>query len=224
MGTLQLFAGFNETLICSWDRIFNLCPQDSCVSAEVYLTNTDTLQEGNVYWYLNSTDGITQASGVFEMDLADPTQRDSVCVPPGTYELWVSPFSDIWVDEDFLLGINASQSYGSGINTVTEGSSDPMYLSIDLFEKCHDFSNGVEEASRVTFTWQLNGGTMLLNSIDTDPLGHVELLDLHGRTLRRKADVGHSTSFSITGLSAGIYIVLNQDQSGHQTVQRLYIP
>ena len=221
--TIELYTGFGDSLMCTWQQSVELCPTDSCIQAEIYLVNLDTLEAGTVYWSLYDTLGVVSLSGSITMDLIDHTHFDTVCLPPGYYELYLSPFSDIWIDDSYVLGITASYSQSIGTNTAQQNDPSPESLAFNWYEACIDGTNAIEELNGATFNVIQNNGLLIISSTNNSALGDLQLMDLQGRILQEDQSNNSSTTLNISSLSSGIYLLLNRTVKNELFIQKIFL-
>jgi len=218
-----LYTGLGDSLMCTWQRSVDLCPTDSCIEAEIYLVNLDTLEAGTVYWSLYDTLGIISMSGSITMDLIDHTHFDTVCLPPGNYELYLSPFSDIWIDDSYVLGIASNYSQSIGTNTAQQNDPTPESLIFNWYEACIDGTNAIEELNEVAFTVVQENGRILISSANNKALGELQLVDLQGRILKETVTNNNLISIDISGISSGIYILRNRSAQLEISTKKIFL-
>lgn len=222
-GTLELFSGFGGSLVCSWDMSLELCPQDSCTQAVIYLTNLETLEAGTIYWQLGDVDNNFYAQGEIEMDLIDHTHFDTVCLPPGDYQLFVSPFSDIWVDEDYILGITHSYNQSNGTNTAQQNDTTYQDLNFNWFEACVEETNSIFESQAPTFTVLLNNGNLEVTATDGHYLHDLQLFDIRGQLMHQETSRTQHARINVGQLPSGVYILRSLDPEFGQYSERVFV-
>jgi hypothetical protein len=191
--------------------------------AEIYLTNLDTLQAGTVYWYLTDINNTIWESGEIEMDLVSYTHFDSVCLAPGEYQLSVSPFSDIWIDESFILGITENYNHSNGTNTALQNDSTPQDLFFNWYEECVPATNSIEELHPATFSAFQQYGDLVISSLNNGPIGQIQLIDLQGRLLNELNAYTNSIRLNVDALPTGIYILRNRTANDTFSAQKVLI-
>lgn len=223
-GTLLLYGLFGDTLYCEFDLTeITLCPPEECIPAEIYLVNTGPLVSFTVFWDITDLSGMeSMASGSFEMDETMATHFDSVCLPPGAYTIWLSPFSPI--DESYVLGITNNYALSIGTNVAQQQDSTPLDLSFSWYEACIDLSQSIADHSARDIQVILQGGTIQLVAPDHLPLGEVALWTMDGRLLATRSTGSPMLSISVEGISAGVILVRVVDPQGRSFVQRIFIP
>jgi hypothetical protein len=219
--TLLLFSGFGDTLFCSWDFPgLTLCPPDSCVQAEIYLTNIGTLTPFTAYWWIeNVSTGTWAASGYFDMDSISATHSDTLCLPPGDYVLGFSPFSPI--DATYISGITWNSMYTYGTNSQSQQDSTPLDLAFAWYEACVDGSNGMDEAENVGPSVFLDRNGVRITDPLGRPLGDISLWSSDGRLIQRRSTNADSITLAVNGLPAGILLVRVQSPEGRTFTQRI---
>jgi hypothetical protein len=223
-GTLLLYGMFGDTLYCAFELTeISLCPPEECIPAEIYLINTGPLANFTVNWDITDPTGQELVtSGSFGMDDVVATHFDSVCLPPGAYTIWLSPFSPI--DENYVLGITNNYAFSIGTNVAQQQDSTPLDLSFGWYEACTDLSQSIADHSVRNIQVILQGGTIQLVAPDHLPLGEVALWSADGRLLATRNTGSTMLSLSVEGLAAGVVLVRVVDPQGRSFVQRIFIP
>jgi len=212
-GRLELFSGFGDSLVCSWDLIaIDLCPPVGCQQAEIYITNTGELEAFEAYWWVFDEVGMQVDNGNFLVDDVMQTHFDTTCLFPGQYVLGFSPFSPI--DEEYVIGITESYFSSIGTNTAMDSSSTLWDLDFTWYGACEDLTNAVPENR-----WD---GTIIsvldrqLSLVQPDgPLGNIQLFSADGRLVRSLHVQSDRTTIDLYDLKPGLYsirIIRSNDQ------------
>lgn len=222
--TLLLFGEFGDTLYCTWPlEDITLCPPDSCIQAEIYLTNTGTLVEFNAFWWMYDTnDGTQVANGSMNMDDMNATHFDTLCIPPGAYTLEFSGFSPI--DETYISGITPNYQFTLGTNTALQQDSTPLDLSFNWYNACVDGTNGITTPAERELTIDQFGDHLRI----TDPLGRalgdISLWSSDGRLVGQWVTNAPSIQLPLAQLAPGIHLVRVVAENRNTVTQRIFTP
>ncbi|MBL8000685.1 MAG: hypothetical protein JNL05_01880 [Flavobacteriales bacterium] len=222
--TLLLYTSFGDSLSCTWDlQDITLCPTDSCVQAEIYLTNTGTLIPFSAYWWVSdATDGSWVAQGYLDMDDVTATHFDTVCLAPGNYRLEFSPFSPI--DQSYVAGITTNYAFSIGTNVALQQDTTPLDLDFGWYAACADITNGMDEARPMLPLVIVDSGTLLISDPLGRALGTVSVWGADGRLLASRGTNGSALTLSTAGMATGIVVVRCESSNGHTSAQRVLIP
>lgn len=222
--TLLLFGGFGDTLYCTWDLTnISLCPPDSCIQAEVYLTNTGNLVDFFVaYWLTDTESGAQVATGYMQMDTLSATQFDTVCLPPGNYVLEFSPFSPI--DTNYVVGITTSYMFSIGTNTAQQQDPTPLDLAFNWYEDCVDISNGLTEQESEDLMMLIDHDHLRITDPEGKALGDITLWSSDGRLLAARSTNANTAELPVHDLAPGILLVRVVGPNGKLFTQRIINP
>ena len=221
---LLLYSLFGDSLHCAWGFTgLELCPPDSCLQAEIYLTNTGALVEFEVFWWVfDVNNGIQVATGNFGMDELSATHFDTLCLPPGNYVLELSPFSPI--DENYVLGITNSYLLSIGTNVAQQQDSTPLDLAFGWYQACADIGDAIAEQNVVDLVVALDGDRLLIQDPGGSALGLVQLHTLDGRLVRQTRAFGDRAELGVQSLAGGIHVVRVVRPNGVPIVRRFFLP
>jgi hypothetical protein len=179
-GRLELWTGFTSSLACAWDNTFDLCPPSPCATMYPTLQNWGgALVIGTFDWTIYDGADLV-ASGQFVMTDLVQEATDSICLPPGRYDMNVvanQPSSGGWP----VFGAMAPGSQSSTMQEVY--SPLPVLLPIEFYLPCEDSSNDISELSQGELHVICRPDGMLVTRSDGQPLGNVWLFDAQGRML-----------------------------------------
>lgn len=179
-GRLELWTGFTDSLACAWDSNFELCPPQPCATLYPVLQNWGgALVIGTFDWTIYDGADLV-ASGQFTMTDLEQEATDSICLPPGRYDMNVvanQPSSGGWP----VFGAMAPGSQSSTMQEVY--SPLPVLLPIEFYLPCEDSSNDITELSQGELHVMSRPDGMLVSRSDGQPLGNVWLFDSQGRML-----------------------------------------
>jgi hypothetical protein len=222
--TLVLLGNFGDTLYCTWDlEDITLCPPDSCIQAEIYLTNTGPLVEFNAFWWMYDTnDGTQVANGFLNMDDVNATHFDTICVPPGAYTLEFSGFSPI--DETYISGITPNYQFTLGTNTALRQDSTPLDLSFTWYTVCVDGTNGITTPMERELTIDQLGSHLRITDAMGAALGDISLWSTDGRLVGQWTTNTASIDIPLHHLASGIRVVRVGTGEGHSFTERIFTP
>jgi len=222
--TLLLYGGFGDTLYCSWDLTdIALCPSDTCIQAEIYLTNTGTLMEFFAYYWVTDTDlGAPVANGFVEMDEISSTHFDTLCLPPGNYLLEFSPFSPI--DTNYIVGISTSYMFSLGTNTAQQQDPTPLDLAFSWYEACIGISNGLAEQGSSDLVMVIDHDQLRLTDPEGAALGDITLWSSDGRLIAARSTNANTAELSMHDLAPGILLARVVGPNGTLFTQRIFNP
>ncbi len=220
--SLELFTGFGETLVCTWDlNDLDPCPAESCIEAEIYLTNTGELVPFTAYWWITDDTGDQVDDGWFEMDENMATGFDTTCLAPGNYTLTFTPFSPI--DESYVAGITRSWQQSIGTNVAQQQDTTPLDLEFHWYLPCADGTNSIQEAELPGILLQSDHSLLGISALDNEPLGTVNLHTLDGRMVRSLSTRNASTNIPVDDLATGIHIVRIDRGNGEIIIRKAFI-
>lgn len=222
--TLLLFGGFGDTLYCTWDLSdLSLCPTDTCIQAEVYLTNTGTLMDFlGVYWVTDMDSGAPVATGYVQMDTIAATHFDTLCLPPGNYLLEFSPFSPI--DTNYVVGITTSYMFSLGTNTAQQQDPTPLDLAFSWYEACIGISNGLAEQAGRDLVMVIDQDHLRITDPAGAALGDITLWSSDGRLIAARSALTNTVELSMHGLATGILLARVAGPNGTLFTQRIFNP
>ena len=222
--TLALYGNFGDTLYCTWDLTdISLCPPDTCIQAEIYLTNTGTLVEFFVvYWVTDTDSGASVATGYMEVDSISATHFDTLCLPPGNYALEFSPFSPI--DTNYIVGVTTSYTLSLGTNTAQQQDLTPLNLNFSWYEACVDIGNGLAEPETSELMIAIEQDLLRITDREGKALGDITLWSSDGRLVNARSTNANTAELALNGLSTGILLARVVGANGRTFVQRILIP
>src|SRR6185295_10924161 len=115
------------------------------------------------------------------------------------------------------FGLTRSMFLSPGVQAPYQQDGQTDVLPFDFFAPCADGTNVIAERTPMPFTLALDGSMLQVRSTDGAALGQLDVLDLHGRPIRRvKSDTG-SINIDLTGEAAGAYLVRTNTVNGSRT-------
>ncbi len=207
-GRLELWTGFTDSLACTWDQSFDLCPPAPCAELSPTLQVVGgAIVSGTFDWVLFDDGGLL-ANGQFvltpQVQFADTT----LCVPPGNYGINISP-TDPGQGGVLFYSVTAPGFQSTPAVAVT--NSLPALQPFTFYEPCISGTQSVEERTDAELrTAPTAGGILVWNSTGR-PLGPVWLCDAQGRLL---FSTRTSTDSQFIPLEqAGVYLIRAGERS-----------
>ena len=221
---LELFSGFGDTLMCSWElNYLVLCPPAGCQEAEIYITNTGELEAFEAYWWITNEDGSIQLdAGSFMVGDDVPTHFASTCLVPGTYQLGFSPFSPI--DDEYVIGITPDYQQSGGFNTYVDDSESPWDLNFTWYVACADGTNSIAELAKDPLLITTAGSLLSIVDPEAKQLGQVQLFSADGRLVRSLRVEGDRTEVDLSALAPGLHVVRIIRMNGSTTSRSIILP
>ncbi|MBK8339718.1 MAG: hypothetical protein IPK99_06855 [Flavobacteriales bacterium] len=204
-GTLELWTGFTTYLSCSWSMSFNLCPPPPCPVFIPTIQNLGgAIPIGTYDWIVFDTNGTTLANGVFELGIGQEFDADTLCLPPGSYFMDVSP-------NDPPTG--GAPYFGVSVGGYIAGPSQPVVWSLpvampfDFYLPCADGPNSVPETGSQGLLVQQYMDRLVVRRVDGGALGTVELFDAQGKLLELVSAATNEIALGTTHLPQGLLLL-----------------
>jgi hypothetical protein len=179
-GRLELWTFFTDSLVCTWDQSFDLCPPAPCASLSPTLVNlSGALVTGSFQWGVYDDADIV-AQGFFELTPTVQSTDTTLCLPPGNYHLNVSPLDPGFIG---ILQYYAGAPGGQATATMPVTASLPVLLPFTFYGPCIPGSQSITEYAPSALITAPRAGGMLVQHPDAEPLGPVWLFDVQGRLL-----------------------------------------
>lgn len=204
-GTLDLWTLFYTEIGCSIPATFSPCPSGPCSDLIVDIGNFGgAIVIGSFDYTIEDGGGNVVASGTLTLDGNNQFTQDTVCVPPGQYELRSSSTQSLGgqlvfgVNYDLLAGPHGPYVQGGPLNAV----------SFSFFPACANGNTGIDKiAGSRSLTSTVRGGLLTISATDGHPLGEVMVTDASGRAIIRTRTAGSSVELSIPTNATGLLIV-----------------
>ncbi|MBP6392230.1 MAG: T9SS type A sorting domain-containing protein [Flavobacteriales bacterium] len=198
-----------------------LCPPLPCTQLYLGVHQTDTAVIATIDWSVVDSDGNTAASGSIELDTLGPWQRiDTLCLPPGDYELHIEPAVLSPFGEFYCQLFRDPQVYPNP--TVLINGSTSGHLPFSYYAPCAEGENAIEEPAPNTLQCVLVGNLLHLSSTTAQGLDTIELFDVHGSSIAQRKVNSSMTTFDLTGQAPGLYIICAQNGDA-ATTQRFIL-
>ena len=202
-GTIELWTGFNTTLECTFDVMFDLCPTVPCLPLRPFLfTNNADVDPADIAWHLEDSVGTTVANGVFHLDSTHTYVNDSACVAPGNYSIVIDP---PWTDADHLYFGMGSSAWNSP--TLQAHLMDTAVIAFTLLEACMEGTNAIPEDASAAIRLMMADGLLTITSAHDAPLERIELWDARGIMILAENVLTDVARIDLRGKAAGVYPV-----------------
>lgn len=200
-GTLELWTGFTSDLACSWDMTFDLCPA-SCATFMPSMGNYGgALVLGTFNWEVFDDAG-TVASGLFVMTTTEQYVSDSLCLPPGEYQMMVSPTGPPTGGAPMYFATDQS-GYGSQLWPVEW--SLPVALPVHFYLPCADGTNDVPVHERSSVSIRSVPSGVIIERTDARPLGSMHMYSGDGRLVHALSTSASRTDIVLS--TPGVYLL-----------------
>ena len=208
---LELWTGFNNSLRCTWSPIVTLCPPEQCTTVYPSVLAWSNDAGGTQFdWTVTDSLAQTVATGMITMPLGGIQARDSVCLPPGAYELTMVNTSILGDSVYFSMnGPHWNSSSSPQVELIAGVAS-----LFTLMEACIDFQNAVADVPTTSFDVRMVGDVVRVTKGDGDPVGNVDILDAAGRLLLRGYGTSGTFTLTIGDLPPSILLVRLVDKRG----------
>lgn len=204
--TLELWTGFTTSLACTWELEVDLCPPTECGSFIPTLGNYGgALVLGTFNWEVTDEEG-TVAMGQFQMTEVEQYASSTLCLPPGEYQMLVSPNGPPTGGAPMFFVTNES---GSSTQLWPVVWSLPVALPVQFFVPCIDGTNEVRETGISPLRASSNSEGLLLERSDGLAIGPVQLFDAQGRLVYQTNALTHRVSLPLA--TGGIHLLRTSD-------------
>lgn len=206
-GTLELWTGFTTSLACTYDMTFDLCPPEPCATFMPSMGNYGgALVLGTFNWEVLDEVGVV-ASGQFVMTETEQYVSDSLCLPPGEYQMMVSPTAPPTGGGPMFFVTDPS-GYSSALWPVEW--SLPVALPVHFFLPCADGTNVVPEPGASSIDIRLAPNGVQIERADGSPLGPLHVYAEDGRIIHAASVSGSRAVLDLP--AAGVYVIRVGDQ------------
>lgn len=181
-GTLELYTGFGLQLACTFTDTWDLCPLGECQPLVPYLySGGGGGSVGDFAWNVQDAQGTVLESGIFTLTLDQPYDSGYACLPPGNYQLVVTPLNDPTAGVPIFTVTNGTVNFGPD-QAVTWTPPVPMLFS--FYAPCIDGAQTVPEPTVGSLNARIVGNALRVWRADGLPVGPLRLFDTQGRLLR----------------------------------------
>jgi len=203
-GTLLLYTGFYDSLVCSFPVSEILIPQSGCTDFMIYTTN----YTGNIHqplnWSVIDETGDTIFSGVHNYSIDSIGYQDSICLENGCYRLVVTADNPLEAVSD--IGISFVSYY---VDTTIQMNETATSVVLDFSVYYCDSTVSVLEIERNRdFSIYPNPANDILK-LEWNPKVDVislDIKDINGKViLNSKKIMNNKIQFDVSLLPAGIY-------------------
>lgn len=214
---LELWTGFNDSLRCTWDPIVTLCPPECTTVYPSVLAWSNDAGGTQFDWTVTDSLAQTVATGTIALPVGGIQAQDSVCLPPGAYELTVVNTSIPGDSVYFSMNGPHWNSSSSPQVELIAGAGSPFIL----MEACIDFQNAVPDVPANTFDVQVLGDAVRVTNSNGRPVGNVDITDAAGRLLLRGYGTNGTFTRSLAELPVGILLVRLVDEQGSVRARKI---
>lgn len=199
-GTLELWTGFYDSLVCSWPVEVALCPPAPCATIIPYVQNLGGALTIGTFTYTITGDSGTVATG--EITLDDDTQyaSDTLCIPAGGYTIEVS--SGATMGQPWFGVTTPGMMTGAQVPVM-----DQATLEFEFYEECTDITTAVPVriSNDHVSVRQFDGG-VIIERKDGAPIGAYSLFATNGSIISEGSSQESSLLIGRSTLAPGIYI------------------
>jgi hypothetical protein len=205
-GTLELWTLFTTELACTWTIPVDLCPPPPCATLYPAIQNLGGgIPIGTYDWTIYDSDFVAAGNGQFTLTNGQEYDTDTLCLPPGSYAMEVSP-NDPPTGGAPVFNVSV-EGFISGPSQAVSWSL-PVPMPFDFYLRCTDSGNGIATTSaRSGISAVQQGSALFVQRSDGSPLGNVELFDVQGRSCFYTSIQVNSTLIPVSELGYGIFIV-----------------
>lgn len=204
--TLELWTGFYDTLVCTFENEFVLQPIDGCATLLFSYSHSDELSVAQDIVYtiqsdegeIVSTDQVSLAGG-FDYQVVDQ------CLAPGCYTITYSPAEQL-----FQSPVGVTISYPGWFSDVPVAeelnTGDPQtVLEFGVWGDCEDVVDNIMEKDYVDIGAYPNPTTGLVRFEGIQGHANAVVFDLFGNRVAERSLT--SGSADLTGVASGCYLV-----------------
>jgi hypothetical protein len=218
-GTLVLnFFTINGDSTCSWtltDQV--LCPPLPCTELQTYVWASGAVTT-DFDWAITDQDNNTVGTGQFHLDSTVNAQDlDALCLPPGQYTMHLQ--QPVETQGSYTFGLTRNGFMIMGPTTTFEPGTTG-HLPFFFYLPCVDGANTITEPTADAFAVNVQTDVLWITSINGDPIGLIDVLDLHGRVIAQERASGSSAAIDMSDNAPGIYFLRSLDR---QITQRFVL-
>jgi hypothetical protein len=214
-GTLELWTGFYEDLACSWELPVTLCPDELCSAIVPFIQNYGSGFSLGDFQYDIRSDGMSVASGMLTLTAEEQFASDTVCLPPGNYEIELTAEQPSTGGQAFF-GVGGD-SWPQGPNVQVDYDT-PATMPFTFFGPCIDIAQGITTPQANGLTVTQSEVQLRLQRADGQAIGSVQVFDTQGRTVHATRDAQRECKITTGEWPAGIYILRATNGTKTETV------
>ena len=177
-GTLELWTLLTTEHACTWEMEFALCPPGPCVPMVPFVQNVDGGTTIGTFDWAIYGNGDEVANGRFELTNATQADTDTICLPPGRYDMNVVPHQPLSGGRP-MYGAYAHGPHSSATQEVY--GQLPVLLPIEFHMPCADITTGLIDHGPSGLVATPAPGGMMVHRQDGAPPGALWLFDAQGR-------------------------------------------
>ncbi len=216
-GTLELWTLFTQVLACSWELPVDLCPPPPCATFMPTIQNLGNgLAIGTYSWSIFDADFGLAASGQFLLTEQVQYDSDTICLPPGAYQMTAYP-NDLPTGGQPYFSVVAP-GFISGPSMALPWDL-PVLMPFSLYLPCADGTNGVTEQHATSVNVQQVGDHLRVWNNTGAPLGNLVLLDAQGRVRYTDRLQASEAQLTVGTMAAGMYVLRTETGARKVVVQ-----
>ncbi len=204
-GTLELYTNFFDSLNCSYQQIFTLCP-DSLLPLIVFLGNSGgATTTGTVLFEIINTTTQGVSTGILELTSSNQHDEDTVWIAPGNYMLQLNQIN-LTPGGQKSYGLKTEEYSQMGLGWTYNSTTDTTML-FSFFGKCSLPTSVNTIASSAPITVSVYQNKLTVVSPDNHRIEKLALFSTDGKVV--KLATGNTTSLvvDLNDLVPGLYIV-----------------
>ena len=217
--SLELWTLFYQSLSCTWDTTFSLCPPAPCAPLMITIGNFGgAIVTASFTYTITDPNAMTVATGTINLDALDQSMSDTVCLPPGEYVLnMVQPNM---VGGALVYGLGSSYGPGPHEPFIQGGSTNTLPFS--FHPSCFNGANGLAELGQnADLRYTLDNGLLTLLSLDGLALGPITVFDVHGRLVAAASGTSGMLVLDVGASASGPLMVQRTGSEGQRVVMRV---
>ncbi|MCB9169856.1 MAG: T9SS type A sorting domain-containing protein [Flavobacteriales bacterium] len=206
-GTLELWTGFTQFHACTFPVNTDLCPPPPCSMVYVNITNTGGALVNATFDWTMLANGQPVGNGEIVMDTLAQMGTDSLCLPPGYYQLQVSS-TPTAPGGQIQFGVTDRPFFGGdvlGASYVQNGG--PNTLDVPFYSACNNVNAIAGPEAMDPLLVRTTSDAIEIERRDGSAIRDLQLTDVTGRTMHRLTGNGPRMTIITSDLPAGIYLL-----------------
>lgn len=179
-GRLELWTGFTDSLACAWEEEFDLCPPAPCAELSPTIQVVGSSVVTGLFDWVIFGDADEVASGQFALSPAVQFADTSLCLPPGNYNINVSPVDP---GQGGIVHYSVTAPGSQTTPSLIVSPSLPVLLPFTFYGPCISGAQSVEERIATSLNVAPTNGGLLVQHPEGNTLGALWLFDAQGRLL-----------------------------------------
>jgi hypothetical protein len=204
-GTVELWTGFYDELVCTWPVEVALCPPAPCATIIPYVQNLGgALTIGTFTYSIVGDEGVV-ATGEIMLDDTIQYAADTLCIEAGEYT--VSITSGATMGQPWF-GVT-TPGFMTGPQVPIQ---DQASMEFDFYEECTAITTVVpEQGISSDLLIRQDGDRLLVDRLDGKAIGAYTLFNSNGSLVASGSSLASGTIIRTDRLSSGIYILHYMD-------------